>query len=85
MTTVQDMLNAARALSPVEQLEIIQALAHALKQHYAQESPLAEPQHGAQSSPRVMGLDKGAARVSEDFDAELPDDFWLGADNETVT
>lgn len=76
MTTVQDILNAARALSPVEQLEIIQALAHTLKQHYAQEL-----QRDAQLPPRVMGLDKGAARVSEDFDAELPDDFWPGGDN----
>jgi len=80
MTTVQDILNAARALSPVEQLEIIQALSHALKQHYAQEL-----QRDAQLPPRVMGLDKGAAQISEDFDAELPDDFWLGGDNEIVT
>jgi len=77
MTTVQDILNAARTLSPVEQLEIIQA--HALKQHYAQEL-----QRGAQPHPRVMGLDKGAGRVSEDFDTELPDDFRLGDDNEIV-
>jgi hypothetical protein len=48
MTTVQDILNAARALSPVEQLKIIQALSHALKQHYAQEL-----QRGAQP-PRVL-------------------------------
>lgn len=27
---------------------------------------------------RVMGLHRGAARMSEDFDDPLPDEFWLG-------
>jgi antitoxin (DNA-binding transcriptional repressor) of toxin-antitoxin stability system len=29
---------------------------------------------------RVAGLHRGVARVSEDFDAPLPDEFWLGSD-----
>jgi len=28
--------------------------------------------------PRTAGLHQGAARVSEDFDEPLPDEFWLG-------
>jgi antitoxin (DNA-binding transcriptional repressor) of toxin-antitoxin stability system len=27
---------------------------------------------------RVMGLHRGAAWMSEDFDDPLPDEFWLG-------
>jgi hypothetical protein len=27
---------------------------------------------------RVAGLHQGAARVSEDFDEPLPDEFWMG-------
>lgn len=27
---------------------------------------------------RVVGLHQGAARVSEDFDEPLPDEFWMG-------
>ena len=28
--------------------------------------------------PRILGLHAGAFTVSEDFDAPLPDEFWLG-------
>jgi antitoxin (DNA-binding transcriptional repressor) of toxin-antitoxin stability system len=29
---------------------------------------------------RVMGLHRGVAWMSEDFDEPLPDEFWLGGD-----
>jgi antitoxin (DNA-binding transcriptional repressor) of toxin-antitoxin stability system len=35
------------------------------------------------SSPgrkRVMGLHRGSAWISDDFDEPLPDEFWLGGD-----
>ncbi len=28
--------------------------------------------------PRVAGLNRGQIWVSEDFDAPLPDEYWLG-------
>ena len=28
-------------------------------------------------SKRILGLHQGAATISDDFDAPLPDDFWL--------
>jgi prevent-host-death family protein len=34
--------------------------------------PLAGPK------PRIPGLHAGAIRTTPDFDAPLPDDFWLG-------
>ena len=33
-----------------------------------------------QASPRRAGLHVGAWEVAEDFDAPLPDEFWLGRD-----
>lgn len=30
------------------------------------------------ASPRIAGLNRGRIWVSEDFDAPLPDEFWLG-------
>jgi len=33
-----------------------------------------------QSKKRVAGLSKGKIRVSEDFDAPLPQDFWLASE-----
>lgn len=78
MTTVQDILDVAQHLSPVEQLEIIQSLSHTLRTQYAhaatEDAPL--PRH------RVLGLHAGAIWMSDDFDAPLPDSFWLGGDDE---
>jgi prevent-host-death family protein len=34
----------------------------------------ADPSDG----PRIAGLNEGEAWISDDFDAELPDEFWLG-------
>ncbi len=31
-----------------------------------------------QSNQRILGLQKGKVWVSEDFDDELPDEFWGG-------
>jgi hypothetical protein len=33
-----------------------------------------------QASPRRAGLHAGAWEVAQDFDAPLPDEFWLGRD-----
>ncbi len=30
------------------------------------------------SSPRILGLNRGAMKMSDDFDELLPDEFWLG-------
>ncbi|MBI5472501.1 MAG: toxin-antitoxin (TA) system antitoxin [Ignavibacteriae bacterium] len=32
----------------------------------------------SQITPRIPGLNRGSAIVSDDFDEELPDEFWLG-------
>ena len=34
----------------------------------------------AVASPRVLGLHAGVWSVADDFDAPLPEDFWLGTD-----
>lgn len=79
MTTVQDVLTIATQLTPVEQLEVIQALSRALQQQYVKKEPDATvPQ------PRILGLHAGKLWMSDDFDAELPDEFWLGGDDELV-
>jgi len=31
------------------------------------------------SQPRKAGLNKGKIWVSDDFDVELPDEFWMGS------
>lgn len=32
----------------------------------------------AKPKPRIAGLDRGKIWMSDDFDAPLPDEFWLG-------
>jgi prevent-host-death family protein len=34
----------------------------------------------ARTYPRIPGLQAGQMWMSDDFDAELPDSFWLGED-----
>jgi prevent-host-death family protein len=41
--------------------------------------PVAEP---PPQGPRVLGLHKGNWWMADDFDAPLPDSFWLGKDIE---
>ena len=40
MTTVESLLDAAQTLSPVEQLQLIQALSQGLQQKYKQITPI---------------------------------------------
>jgi len=37
-----------------------------------------KPVEPSKLQQRVAGLHQGAARVSEDFDEPLPDEFWMG-------
>ena len=32
----------------------------------------------ASEQPRIAGLNEGAVWMADDFDAELPDEFWFG-------
>jgi Protein of unknown function (DUF2281) len=40
----------------------------------------ATPEHHQPSElpPRILGLNRGAMKMSDDFDEPLPDEFWLG-------
>jgi hypothetical protein len=34
--------------------------------------------HPSALSPRILGLNRGSMKMSDDFDEPLPDEFWLG-------
>lgn len=82
MTTVDDVIAVARQLSPAEQLEIIQSLTQTLRQQYDHATASSSPAPAIRQ--RVAGLDKGTLWMSDDFNDELPDEFWFGDDNESV-
>jgi hypothetical protein len=69
-------LNAANRLSPAEQFQIVAKLLQNLQQRY----PSVE-KTGTSHTPRVLGLHRGLVQISDDFDAALPDSFWLGEDH----
>jgi hypothetical protein len=82
ITTVDDVIAAARQLSPAEKLEIIQALSRELQRQYVDTTTASSSPSATQ---RIAGLDKGAVWMSDDFDDELPDEFWFGSDNESAS
>ncbi len=82
MTTVDDVIAVAQQLSPVEQLEIIQSLTQILKQKYVQTTVVASA--SISNKRRIAGLHQGKVWMSDDFNDELPDEFWFGDDNESA-
>lgn len=49
------------------------------KKPLAKLSPLPHSKDDQTQPPRLFGEYKGQIWVSDDFDAPLPDDFWLGS------
>ena len=39
---------------------------------------LTENNNPTNPSPRILGLNRGAMKMSDDFDEPLPIEFWLG-------
>ena len=74
MSTLIEIEAAADAL-PNEQKELLLAF---LAARLGRTLEVMGPQH--QASPRRAGLHAGAWEVAQDFDAPLPDEFWLGRD-----
>ncbi len=64
MTTVQRVFRAAQRLSPAEQLELIQAISHALQLRYRQEEATGSIPSYIKRTPPVTDI------------AQLAADFW---------
>jgi prevent-host-death family protein len=79
MTTTIDVNEAQQQLAELLELakagqEIIIADGSTPVARLIAIAPAAKP-----AQPRVAGLHQGAARVSDDFDQPLPDEFWMGS------
>jgi Protein of unknown function (DUF2281) len=46
--------------------------------HSLDASATPENHHPSELPPRILGLNRGAMKMSDDFDEPLPDKFWLG-------
>ena len=67
MSTLAEIEAAAETLPPEQAEQLIQHLVARLER---------KPPPG----PRIAGLHPGAIEMAPDFDAPLPDKFWLGKD-----
>ena len=54
------------------QLSVL-AFIHSLDVSATPENP-----HPSELPPRILGLNRGAMKMSDHFDEPLPDEFWLG-------
>ncbi len=70
MSTLAEIEAAADQLPPEELKELLSYVARRL----------AITSQAAPGKPRIAGLHPGAITMAEDFDAPLPDEFWLGKD-----
>lgn len=70
MSTVSELAEAAAALSLEEQHALLARLSSEVR---AREAP-------PLTQPRVLGLHRGKVWMADDFNAPLPDEFWLGED-----
>ena len=69
-TTVDKIIEQAQDLSQADQLLLIERLVQSLRK---EATPAIKE--------RIPNLHPGAFIMAEDFDAPLPDEFWLGNDN----
>jgi len=72
MGTFSEIASVVSKLTLTELTELERVIRHELEQRRDRTSADPSPR------PRVLGLHQGAWTVAEDFDAPLPDEFWLG-------
>lgn len=74
MSTLLEIESAINQLSLPELAELEQIVRQELRERRNARAA------DVTASSRVLGLHAGAWAVAEDFDAPLPEDFWLGND-----
>ena len=74
MSTLSEIESAVARLSVPELIELERVVQHTLDDR-RNLTTSTESQR-----PRVLGLHQGAWTVADEFDAPLPDEFWLGKD-----
>jgi hypothetical protein len=72
MSTIESIVRELEKIPEPMQLSVL-AFIHSLD---ASATP--ENHHPSELPPRILGLNRGAMKMSDDFDKPLPDEFWLG-------
>ncbi|NJR57007.1 MAG: DUF2281 domain-containing protein [Acaryochloris sp. CRU_2_0] len=69
VAAISEILTGKLLILPAEQQQQVFDFIDFLLQKYSQPQP---------QKQRVLGLSKGKIWMSDDFNAPLPDEFWLG-------
>ncbi len=72
MSTIESIVRELEKIPEPMQLSVL-AFIHSLDK-----SASTNDRYPSSSSPRILGLNRGAMKMSDDFDEQLPDQFWLG-------
>jgi Protein of unknown function (DUF2281) len=72
MSTIESIIQELEKIPEPMQLSVL-AFIHSLDG-----SATTENHHPSELPPRILGLNRGAMKMSDDFDEPLPDEFWLG-------
>ncbi len=72
MSTIESIVQELEKIPEPMQLSVL-AFIRSLDRSATTENP-----HSSELPPRILGLNRGAMKMSDDFDEPLPDEFWLG-------
>jgi hypothetical protein len=68
LATISPALDKLEKLSLDEQQQVVDLIEYLFIQKQQKQS----------RAKRILGLNSGQIKISEDFDQPLPDEFWLG-------
>jgi Protein of unknown function (DUF2281) len=72
MSTIESIVRELEKIPEPMQLSVL-AFIHSLDA-----SATSENHHPSKLPPRILGLNRGGMKMSDDFDEPLSDEFWLG-------
>jgi Protein of unknown function (DUF2281) len=72
MSTIESIVQELEKIPEPLQLSVLAFI------HTLDGSATPENHHSSELPPRILGLNRGAMKMSDDFDEPLPDEFWLG-------
>ncbi len=72
MSTIESIVRELEKIPEPMQLSVL-AFIHSLDV-----SATTENHQPSELPPRTLGLNRGAMKMSDDFDEPLPDEFWIG-------
>ena len=78
-TSTDELLQKYQALPPGLQQQVIDFVELLISQYLTNQETAAQTGSESEAKPkRILGLHRGKIWMSDDFDAPLPDEFWLG-------